>query len=133
MIARLFTKAQIIASTHSPFVVASADQDAHIIRFNVKDGRSTLDPTPRGAQVGTSVDAVLADVFGIESRFDIETESMMARFHELQRGLAAGQIVDRTDYDTLAQAIAARGEELASIVGFEVRQLDRQLARAAAG
>ncbi len=133
MVAKLFPKAQIVASTHSPFVVQSAEQDAHIIRFNVRDGRSTLDPTPRGAQVGTSVDVVLADVFGIESRFDIETESMLARFRELQRGLASGQIMDRTDYDTLAREIAARGEELSSIIGYEVRQLDRQLARAAAG
>lgn len=127
MVARLFPKAQIIASTHSPFVVGSAGQDARIIRFNVKDGRSTLDPTPRGAQVGTSVSVVLADVFGVKSEFDIHTEALLDRFREARHALLTGTSQDRAAVDALAREIAALGEELNAIMGLEMRQLDRLL------
>lgn len=126
-VARLFPKAQIIASTHSPFVVGSAGQDARIIRFNVKDGRSTLDPTPRGAQVGTSVSVVLADVFGVKSEFDIHTEALLDRFREARHALLTGTSQDRAAVDALAREIAALGEELNAIMGLEMRQLDRLL------
>ena len=128
MVAELFPNAQIIASTHSPFVVASAGEDARIIRFEVKDGRSTLDPTKRGAQAGTSVSAVLADVFGIKTEFDIDTEEKLEKFSQAKRAILEGTSSDREGLRALGREIAARGEELSSIIGFELRQLDRLLA-----
>jgi hypothetical protein len=38
-----------------------------------------------------------------------------------------GSAADRADVDDLAYKLAARGEELASMLGFELRQIDRQL------
>lgn len=127
MVQRFFPKAQIIATTHSPFVVASA-ADARIIRFELQDGVSTLDPTPRGAQIGTSVSAIQRDVFGVESEFDIDTEALLVRFHDEKRKLLAGESADRAALDGLARQIASRGEELSAIIGYELRQLDRMLA-----
>ena len=127
MVAKLLPNAQIIASTHSPFVVASAEQDAHIIRFDVKGGRSTLDPTKRGAQAGTSVSAVLADIFGIKTEFDIDTEKALKAFDSERVRLLRGEAADRSEVDRLAHQLAARSEELADIMGMEMRQLERQL------
>jgi predicted ATP-binding protein involved in virulence len=127
MVARLFPNAQIIASTHSPFVVGSAGEDAHIIRFEVKGGRSTLDPTKRGSQSGTSVSAVLAEVFGIKTEFDIDTEKALRAFDTARVRLLRGEAADRSEVDRLAHQLAARSEELADIMGMEMRQLERQL------
>lgn len=125
IVQRLFPNAQIIASTHSPFVVGSAG-DAHVITFAVKDGRSVVESI-RPSQVGVSYSAVLRDVFGIKSEFDVETERMLTQFHAVKTSLLEGTAADRTLVDELAQKLAIRGEELSSIVGFELRQLERRL------
>lgn len=127
MVQRLFPKAQIIATTHSPFVVASAD-DAQIIRFNLVNGVSTVDPTPRGSQIGSSVATVLRDVFDVTSEFDIDTERLLAQFYSEKRAVLAGEASDRVRLDDLGKTIASRSEELSTIIGFELRQLDRLLA-----
>lgn len=131
IVQKLFPKAQIIASTHSPFVVGSAD-DAHIITFAVKDGVSVLESS-KPSQVGVSYSAVLRDIFGIKSEFDVETERTLAEFHAAKTSLLDGTATDRTLVDDLAQKLAARGDELSSIVGFELRQIERRLKKRTAG
>jgi predicted ATP-binding protein involved in virulence len=127
----LFPKAQIIASTHSPFVVGSAD-DAHIITFAMKDGVSVVESN-KPSQVGVSYSAVLRDIFGITSEFDVETERMLAEFHAAKTRLLEGSTADRAIVDDLARKLAARGEELSSILGFELRQIDRHLKKQIVG
>ena len=131
IVQRLFPRAQIIASTHSPFVVGSAD-DAHVITFAVTDGVSTVGST-KPSQVGVSYSAVLRDIFGIESEFDVETERMLAEFHAAKTRLLEGTLTDRAVVDALARELAARGEELSAMLGFELRQLDRRLGKSTAG
>jgi predicted ATP-binding protein involved in virulence len=131
IVQKLFPKAQIIASTHSPFVVGSAD-DAHVITFAVKDGVSVVEST-KPSQIGVSYSAVLRDIFGIKSEFDVETERMLAEFHAAKTSLLDGTATDRTLVDELAQKLAARGEELSSMLGFELRQIDRRLKKQTAG
>lgn len=125
IVQKLFPKAQIIASTHSPFVVGSAD-DAHVITFAVKDGVSVVESS-KPSQVGVSYSAVLRDIFGITSEFDVETEQMLAEFHAAKTLLLEGSTTDRTTVDELARKLMARGEELSSMLGFELRQIDRHL------
>lgn len=131
IVQKLFPKAQIIASTHSPFVVGSAD-DAHVITFAVKDGKSVVEST-KPSQVGVSYSAVLREIFGIKSEFDVETERMLAEFHVAKTSLLEGTATDRTLVDELAHKLAARGEELSSMLGFELRQIDRRLKKQTAG
>lgn len=131
IVQKLFPKAQIIASTHSPFVVGSAD-DAHVITFAMKHGKSVREST-KPSQVGVSYSAVLRDIFGIQSEFDVETERMLAEFHAAKTSLLEGTTKDRTSIDELAHKLAARGEELSSMIGFELRQLDRRLQKQTAG
>lgn len=131
IVQKLFPNAQIIASTHSPFVVGSAD-DAHVITFAMKDGVSVVESI-KPSQVGVSYSAVLRDIFGIKSEFDVETEQMLAEFHAAKTRLLDGSAADRAVVDELARKLAARGEELSSILGFELRQIDRQLKKQTAG
>jgi len=131
VVQKLFPNAQIIASTHSPFVVASA-ADAYVIPFVLENGKSTLGEV-RELERGVSYGATLRDVFGVASEFDTETESMLADFHRVKDRLLQGLDADRAAVDALALTIAKRSEELASIMGFEVRQLDRHLKKLATG
>jgi predicted ATP-binding protein involved in virulence len=125
IVQKLFPKAQIIASTHSPFVVGSAG-DAHVITFAMKNGSAVVEST-KPSQVGVSYGAVLRDIFGIQSEFDVETERMLSEFHAAKTRLLQDSTADRVIVDDLAHKLAARGEELASMLGFELRQIDRQL------
>lgn len=122
---RLFPKAQIIATTHSPLVVASAD-DAHVVvlRRNEK-GQPTVENLD--SQIGSSYSAVLRSVFGIESEFDKDTQDQLDKLHAIKRELLARTRADRAEFDQLATALAGRSEELSQIVSYEKRQLDRQL------
>jgi predicted ATP-binding protein involved in virulence len=131
IVQKLFPKAQIIASTHSPFVVGSAD-DAHVITFAMKNGSAVVEST-KPSQVGVSYGAVLRDIFGIQSEFDVETERMLSDFHAAKTRLLQGSAADRAVVDDLAHKLAARGEELASMLGFELRQIDRQLKKQIVG
>jgi predicted ATP-binding protein involved in virulence len=124
---RMFPNAQIIASTHSPFVVASAG-DAHIITFAVSNGVSTVENTAP-SQTGVSYSSVLRAIFGITSEFDIETENLFTAFHEAKSRLYAGDTSARTKVNDLAAKLAARSEEVGQLVAIELRQLDRQLAQ----
>ncbi|HWO26971.1 MAG TPA: AAA family ATPase [Kofleriaceae bacterium] len=124
IVQKLFPKAQIIASTHSPFVVGSAD-DAHVIMFAMKGGKSAVESV-KPSQVGVSYSAVLREIFGIKSEFDVDTERMLADFHAAKTRLLDGTATDRAAIDELARKLAARGEELSSMLGFELRQLERR-------
>ncbi len=131
VVQKIFPKAQIIASTHSPFVVSSAE-DAHVIAFSLENGKSQLVDV-LDSQKGTSYSAVLKEIFGIESEFDVRTEEMFAAFREAKVRLLRGDSSDRAEVDQLAQQLAERSHEVAQIIGLELRQLERQLAQRATG
>jgi energy-coupling factor transporter ATP-binding protein EcfA2 len=131
IVQRMFPKAQIIATTHSPFVVMSAD-DAHIVRFAVTDGVSRLQSV-EPSQIGVSYSAVLREFFGITSDFDVDTERLFAEFHTAKASLLQGTTTDRAEVDARAAELSKRGEEVAEVVSLELRQLARQLDRRNAG
>jgi energy-coupling factor transporter ATP-binding protein EcfA2 len=128
---KLFPNAQIIASTHSPFVVASAE-DAHVVHFAVENGKSRLVEVHE-SQRGTSYSAILKDIFEISSGFDVKTEEMFAKFHEAKNRLLRGETADRVEVERLARELAERSYEISQMIGFELRQLDHQLAQRSAG
>jgi hypothetical protein len=85
------------------------------------------------SQKGSSYGAVLHEVFGIESEFDVHTEEMFAQFHTAKNKLLSGETNDRAEVDRRAGELAQRSEELRQLIGFELRQLDRQLAQRSSG
>ena len=127
IVQRMFPKAQIIASTHSPFVVASAE-DAQIITLKVENGVSKVEDIV-GSQSGASYSSVLRSIFGIESEFSVETEREFAAFHKAKQELLVGTTTDITKVEERAGILAQRSEEVRELVAIELRQLKRQLAQ----
>ncbi len=129
IVQRMFPNAQIIASTHSPFVVVSAE-DAHIVTLKLEHGVSSVEQVAP-SQAGVSYSAVLRSIFGIDSEFDLETEQTFQRFHQAKRALLSGEAKDRAQVDELADQLGQRSEEVKELVAIELRQLERQLKSAA--
>lgn len=120
---RLFPKAQIFIATHSPFVVASAD-DAWIYPLDLGPaGAIARDVLP--SRLGYSYQEVLHEVFGIESDFDPDTEQLL---HAFQRAFDRRLVGDvAPEFDALAATLSRRSPELANLVERERRALARRL------
>jgi predicted ATP-binding protein involved in virulence len=125
MIERLFPRAQVIAATHSPFVIQSAS-DAWVHRLGVSDGWSNVSPPIRGP-IGESYMAVTQDILGVGSEFSLAVEAEWTALRGLKDRVLAGE-APKADFDALAKRLATRGEEIHRLVAVEVRQTERQLA-----
>jgi predicted ATPase len=123
----MFPNAQIIATTHSPFVVASVS-DAHIVTFAFKDGVSTVEDVAT-SQIGISYSTVLRSIFGIDSEFDVETEDDFRKFHDAKARLLSGEQDAGAEVYRVAAALGKRSEEVKQLIALELAQLKRQLAR----
>ncbi|HEX4418618.1 MAG TPA: AAA family ATPase, partial [Kofleriaceae bacterium] len=130
LVQRMFPNAQIIASTHSPFVVGSVD-DARIITLELR-GSSSVVAHVSEPQIGKSYPAVVRSIFGIESEFDVDTEQKLAEFHAAKQRLLSGDENARAEVDQIAELLGQRSEELREIIALELSQLRRQLSRRAA-
>lgn len=130
---RLFPNAQIIASTHSPFVIASAS-DAWIHAFRLEGGHAVVDP-PLPSAHGSSYAAVLDSIMDIHQEFDQESEEDLAKFRALWRQRLSGDSAADPELNQIAATLRGRSEELAVIVDTELRELRHRLAhpRVAAG
>jgi len=108
---------QIIITTHSPFVISSCrGARVHVLTLD-EHGRASAKP-PVDAPFGQSVNATLMDIFGVESRFDLETEKDLDEWNELKRKETVGRLsgAERTRLKGLTGNLEERSEELRSIV-----------------
>src|ERR1039457_3925569 len=95
---------QIIASSHSPFVISSCrDARIHVLTLDQR-GVAHADP-PQDAPFGESVTATLKDFFGVESRFDVQTERDLKVWDDLRREEAIGRLpqAKRKQLENLSQ------------------------------
>jgi predicted ATP-binding protein involved in virulence len=122
----LFPHAQVFLSTHSPFVIASAD-DAWIYHFRMKDGRVRLDE-PLPSMVGHSYSTVLRDVLGIEEEFAPQVEGRLTEFYALRDQALRGDEGALDGLKARADDLRKFGEEVLAIVVPEVRQVEKRLA-----
>lgn len=108
---------QIIVTTHSPFVISSCPGARIHVLERDEHGIATARPA-EDAPVGASITAMLRDIFGVDSRFDVETEQKLDRWNTLRRKMAAGKIqaADKAELDGLTTELSATNEELAAIV-----------------
>lgn len=75
---------QVFANSHSPFVIASCPSARiHVLDLDA-DGVATNRP-PVDAPIGESILATIHDIFGVSSRFDIETERLLEEWNELHK------------------------------------------------
>lgn len=100
---RLLPNAQLIVSTHSPFVVQSAT-DACIIKLGAH-GESV---EVVGPQSGSTFDAVLEDILGVRGdSFSVEIEAQLDTFKQQRNEVLQGELA----YEVLE----ARAKELAAL------------------
>jgi predicted ATP-binding protein involved in virulence len=130
LVQHLFPNAQIIASTHSPFVVGSL-ADGRVISLGLQ-GSAARVVHEDAPQLGVSYSAVLRSIFGIESEFDVDTEHKLQDFHEARKRLLGGDARAQADVDRIADELKQRSEELRGLIALEMGQLRRQLAQRAA-
>ena len=108
---------QIIATSHSPFVISSCPESrVHVLEL---DEQGFARPrAPITSPIGESVLTTLKEIFGVESRFDILTEQQLNEWNLLKRKESRG-ILSKTERQTLAKltvTLGERSEELRSIV-----------------
>jgi hypothetical protein len=122
---RLFPNAQIIAATHSPFIISSVNSGwIHILKFG-EDGLVRAQEPIACSKGDTYIDAV-EDVLGIREWYDPETESLLANFRASRKEV----VTTKKGLDSLkklAGEIGSRSESLDSIMAREMAQVYRQL------
>lgn len=131
MAERLFPNAQIIASTHSPFVIGSAS-DAWIHVLGIDGGRARLVETLPRAR-GTSYPAIVDTILGLPGDFDYQTEQDLQRYRALWHQRVRGDASREEARQKLARELAALSEELSTIIGAEERELRVRLSREQSG
>lgn len=110
---------QIIVASHSPFVIASCpNAKIHLLTLDEKTGEAKY-AGASDAPIGKSVGAILRDIFGVESRFDIKTEDQLKELDDLRQKHQTGKLSpkERSREAELAQELSNRSEELSFLVG----------------
>lgn len=125
MVQRLFPNAQIVVSTHSPFVVSSV-ADAWVYPLGVKNGVAFLNP-PVASQAGTSFGAVLRSLFGVREEFDVETEKQLAEFYARRDQVLGGDHAAFPSLREMAERLAQKSIEVADIVNAEIVQVAHRI------
>ena len=108
---------QILVTSHSPFVISSCPNSrVHVLELNA-DGRAHARP-PVDSPIGESVTTTLKEIFGVDSRFDVQTERELDEWNTLRRSEVAGSLraSDKSRLEELTITLADRSEELRSIV-----------------
>ncbi|MBJ9256025.1 AAA family ATPase [Citrobacter amalonaticus] len=132
-IQKLLPNAQVFVSTHSPFVVGSVE-DAWVYRLPEHKNnvcRDTMVPETINAipsKAGKSYQLILAEVFGVDEEFDVETQQQLTAFKNGINEHMHGHL-DRASVMSLAQTLSDKGEELANIVSLELRQMHRLMSK----
>ncbi len=123
IIQKLFVNAQIIISTHSPFVTNSID-GAWIYKLKKEGHYSVLDGKPILSENGKSYITMLDEIFGVNEQFGEEVEKDLKRFYELKDDILANNKNGNLDeFQVLADSLRKQSIELESIIGMELRQM----------
>jgi ABC-type cobalamin/Fe3+-siderophores transport system ATPase subunit len=126
---RLLPNSQIIAATHSAFVISSVNEGwIHLLQPD--DSGAVRIEAARPCSRGDSHLDVVEDILGVKEWYDPETEEELARFRTLRDGIVAGKIDGKEELQNLAAAIASRSPALNDIMGREMAKITRQLSKA---
>ena len=126
----LFPNAQVFVSTHSPFIIASAD-DAWLYPLYLDDGGRGHLGKVLPSMVGNSYATVLRDVLGIEAEFAPQVDERLGEFYRLRNRVLGGESAALTELKAKGEELGRLGDEVLAIVRPEIRQVERQLTRVA--
>lgn len=125
---RLFPKSQIFVATHSPFLIASLNHGwIHPLSMG-SDGKVTVEKLI-AASAGDSYVTVVEEIMGLKEWYDPETEQLLAEFRAARDAAYKGEETAQTKARQLAMQIGQRSTELDFMMGRELIQMDRQLAK----
>lgn len=116
-IKEVLPEVQVFATSHSPFVIASCPgARIHVLELDA-EGQAYNRP-PEDAPIGESILATMKDIFGVSSRFDIETEKLLDEWNRLKRSQAVGKLSgeETAKLSELTQELSRRSEELRQTV-----------------
>ncbi len=108
---------QIIATSHSPSVISSCPGSrVHVLDLDA-DGHARARP-PVDAPIGASVTTTLKEIFGVDSRFDIQTERELNEWNELKKREVKGALPPKESgrLKDLTRTLSERSEELRALV-----------------
>jgi energy-coupling factor transporter ATP-binding protein EcfA2 len=124
-IQKYFPNAQIIASTHSPYVVASL-KDGAVIELKRNAEGEIIVHNWRPDELKLSYPATLSKIFGLNFDFPIEVENAYEKFGKLRDSFLKSPNAElRALLHQSATALEGYGEEMANRIGYEMRQLLR--------
>jgi len=108
---------QIIVTSHSPFVISSCP-GSRVHVFEVDENGRARNRPPVDSPIGESVLTTLKEIFGVNSRFDIQTEAELDEWNRLKRQDAAHQLSPDEEHRLLELTgiLSQRSEELRSLV-----------------
>lgn len=115
----LLPETYIIATTHSPFVLAGA-KDAQI--FEIYEGENgKLDVRSYNDLYGYPADLMLKKAFGMTSLYPPEIEAKMTRLDRLENKLLSGTItsIEQTEHDMLLTELAQVNPWLESLMAMQ--------------
>ncbi|MEZ6132522.1 MAG: AAA family ATPase [Planctomycetaceae bacterium] len=118
---RLFPNAQILAVTHSPFVISSVNSGwIHVLRMDEKGVVKADKPVP--CSKGDSYLDVVEDVLGLTQWYDPETEALLAEFRSLRDAVSKGDASLET-LEAKAKIIGDRSDSLKGMMAREIHQV----------
>jgi hypothetical protein len=116
-----FPRVQFIVSTHSPYVCQSADPNGIILLPRPGDQRPPRiidEDLYKRVIFGSGDDAILTDLFGLETPYSVEAEKMRDRIGDLEVKVLGGSATnsERAEYEALSQtltsSLSARADEI---------------------
>lgn len=128
VIQKLFPKAQIFLTTHSPFVIGSVD-DAWVYKFKLDEkGNSVLDGEPFVSEDAKSYRYILEQVFNINKQFGVEVEKNLEDFYKMRdEAIKNPSVALLNKLTKSSRELASQSNELRAIMGNELKQLSRIL------
>jgi len=124
----LFPKSQIFVATHSPFVIASMNHGwIHPFRM-MPDGEAKVEKAVPASK-GESYISVVEDIMGMKEWYDVETEKLLAEFRLKRDKAYNGDSEAQIEARQLGRQIGERSMEMEFMMGKELIQMDRQLAK----
>ncbi len=125
---RLFPKAQVFVATHSPSVISSLNH-GWIHRLSMAQNGQVTVAEPLSASEGDSYISVLEEIMGLAEWYDPETEKLLADFRAMRDQAYKGSADAKANAIKLAEEISKRRMELRYVMGKELSQMERQLAK----
>ena len=121
-----FPEIQFIVTTHSPYICQAADPNG-LIRLGAAGDRTAPavvdEELYRRVVYGSGDDAVLSELFGLDSPFSSEAEQLRRRAGDLEEAMLDGEATDneRREFDELSDklssSLSTRAAEVAARLG----------------